>query len=298
MEKFVIILGPTAVGKSDVGIQLAKKFNGEIISADSVQIYQGLDIGSAKILSNEMNGIVHHCIDILPPQSEFSVYEFVELTKQKISEISQKGKLPFVVGGTGLYIKALLEGYDFGGVGKQNEFRKNLQEKAKQNLQALYNELVLKNCEMAGKIKPTDEKRIIRALEIIEFGSLPQKEKLDYEALVINLQMDRNELYERINKRTDIMFENGLIEEVERLLKLGCSEDSQSMRAIGYKEVISYLKGDYDLKTTIELVKQHSRNYAKRQMTFFRSLQNTYNVDVEPKKLCLEKIENIIKEWL
>lgn len=298
MEKVVIILGPTAVGKSDIGIELAKKFNGEIISADSVQIYRGLDIGSAKITKEEMQGVLHHCIDILPPQSEFTVYDYVTLTKQKISEISAKGKLPFIVGGTGLYVRALLGGYDFGGTGKQTEFREKLEKEAEENLGKLYSELQQKDPERAGKIKSTDKKRIIRALEIAKYGSEPRSEEVELDALVINLTMDREKLYERINYRAEVMFKNGLIREVKRLLSEGVTKDSQSMRAIGYKEVISFLDGEFDENRVIELTKQHSRNYAKRQMTFFRSLKDAVVIEADEKMEAIAKAEKLIKEWL
>lgn len=297
MKKVVIILGPTAVGKTDIGIKLAKKFNGEIISADSVQIYRGLDIGSAKITKDEMDGVIHHCIDILPPQSEFTVYDFITLTKQKIDEILNKGKLPFIVGGTGLYVRALLGGYDFGGTGKQSDFRKRLELVADENLAKLYEELREKDPVRAEKIKPTDRKRIIRGLEIVEFGSVPQNEATDIDPLVINLSMEREKLYDRINMRAKIMLENGLVDEVRGLLNQGVTQDSQSMKAIGYKEVISFLNGDYDEQKMLELIQQHSRNYAKRQMTFFRSIKEAKIVNVENKDRAIDEISNMIKEW-
>ena len=298
MEKVVIILGPTAVGKSDIGIELAKIFNGEIISADSVQIYKGLDIGSAKITKEEMNGIPHHCIDILPPQSEFTVYDFVQLTKEKISEITAKGKLPFIVGGTGLYVRALLGGYDFGGTGKQTEFRKRLEEIAEINLEELYKELQEKDPIRAEKIKPTDKKRIIRGLEIVEFGSMPRSEDAKLDALVINLTMDREKLYNRINQRTEIMFKKGLIDEVKHLLSEGVGKESQSMRAIGYKEVLFYLDGENDLEKAKELIKQHSRNYAKRQLTFLRGMKDVHFVQVENKEQTKKEISSLIQNWI
>lgn len=298
MKKVVIILGPTAVGKTDIGISIAKKFNGEIISADSVQIYKGLDIGSAKITKEEMDGVPHHCIDILPPQCEFSVYEFVTLTKQKIDEILAKGKLPFIVGGTGLYVRALLGGYDFGGTGKQADFRNKLEKEADKDLSILYEELKKKDPERAEKIKPTDRKRIIRGLEIAEFGNSPQSENVELDPLVINLSMDREKLYERINLRAEIMVKNGLVEEVRGLLRQGVTKESQSMKAIGYKEVIDFLNGEYDEKRMLELIQQHSRNYAKRQMTFFRSVKEARVVDASNKNVAVQEISKDIKGWL
>lgn len=298
MKKILIILGPTAVGKSEFGVFLAKKFNGEIISADSVQIYKGLDIGSAKVTNEEMEGIKHHCIDILSPDSDFSVFDFVKLTREKIDEIIERGKLPIIVGGTGLYVKALLEGYDFGGQGKDEEYRKRLEKEWEKDSDGLYETLKLKQPDLALKIKPNDKKRIIRALEISEFGSLPTSSKSEFDALVVTLNMDRQKLYDRINERVDKMIGLGLVEEVKKLIALGLTKENQSMKAIGYKEVISFLSGEIDEQRMVELIKQHSRNYAKRQMTFFRSLQDSFVVDVEDKKQAVIELEKRIKGWL
>ena len=301
MKKIVIVLGPTAVGKSEMGVNLAKVFDGEIISADSVQVYKGLDIGSAKITKDEMQNIPHHFIDLLPPNSEFSVFEYVEMTKKKIDEILSRGKLPIIVGGTGLYVRALLDGYDFGGTGKQQGFREKLNEgyNTEEEIRSLYKDLETKNPGLAEKIKPTDKKRIIRALEITKFGSVPQvSNKKEFDSLVFNLSMDREKLYERINKRVDIMLEKGLTEEVKNLLDKGVKKDSQSLKAIGYKEVISFLDGEYDKDKMVELIKQHSRHYAKRQMTFFRSLHEAKVIDVTDKQNALLEMEKAVKEWL
>ena len=295
MKKVVIVLGPTAVGKSDIAVNLAKKFDGEIISADSVQIFKGFDIGSAKVTEEEKCGIIHYCIDIKEPNEEFSVFDFVELTTKKIDQILKKGKLPIICGGTGLYVRALLNGYNFGGAAKQAEFREKLE---KEDLDKLYQKLKEKDAKRAQEIKPNDKKRIIRALEILEFGQEVKTSKTDIDAFVINLFMDRAKLYERINKRVDIMFKKGLLREVKTLLEKGVKKDSQPMKAIGYKEVISYLDGEIDEKTMLELIKQHSRNYAKRQMTFFRSIKDAFVVDAENKDECLFKIGEKIKEWL
>lgn len=298
MKKILIILGPTAVGKSEFGVFLAKNFNGEIISADSVQVYKGLNIGSAKVTNEEMQGIKHHCIDIIAPESEFSVFDFVKLTREKIDEIIERGKLPIIVGGTGLYVKALLEGYDFGGQGKDEEYRKKLEKEWEKDSDGLYETLKLKQPDLALKIKPNDKKRIIRALEISEFGSLPTSSKSEFDALVVTLNMDRQKLYDRINERVDKMIGLGLVEEVKKLIALGLKKENQSMKAIGYKEVISFLSGEIDQQRMVELIKQHSRNYAKRQMTFFRSLQDSFVVDVEDKKQAVIELEKRIKGWL
>ena len=295
MKKIVIILGPTAVGKSDIGVSLAKKFNGEIISADSVQIFKGFDIGSAKITKEEMGGIPHHCIDIKDPNDDFSVFDFVELTKEKIDEILSRGKIPFIVGGTGLYIRALLGGYNFGGAGKQTEFRKNLE---KLDLPELYEMLLAKNPERAKQLSSNDRKRIIRALEICEFGGDVEKTESEYDPFIICLSMDRQKLYDRINLRSDIMLKNGLVDEVIGLLNKGVKTDSLPMKAIGYKEVLPYLDGQISEKEMTELIKQHSRNYAKRQMTFFRSVDGRHDYNVEDKESATKKIIQDIKEWI
>lgn len=297
MKKVLIVLGPTAVGKSEFAVKLAKTFNGEIISADSVQIYKGLDIGSAKITQDEMQGVVHHCIDLLEPNEEFSVFEYINLTKQKIEEIISRGKLPIIAGGTGLYIRALLDGYDFGGAGKSDLFREKLQQEAESDLNGLYLRLKGINPEMASKIKPTDQKRIIRALEICEFGEKPTQRKSDIDALVVVLTMERQKLYDRINLRAQIMLDQGLIQEVKELQEKGLTVEHQSMKAIGYKEVISYLNGEIDEVRLNEILKQHTRNYAKRQMTFFRSLSQAKEINVEDKEKAFGEIKKLVEEW-
>lgn len=269
--KAVIILGPTGVGKSDLAIKVAKTFDGEIISADSVQIYKGLDIGSAKVMPNEMQGIVHHCIDILPADAEFSVYEYVELTKKLIREITARGHLPIIVGGTGLYVKALIEGYDFGGSGKNQAFRDQLWTLSSEQLHEKLSQL---NPLRAQEISPNDKKKLIRAIEIASFGIQPQSHGCsDIEFLTMAITLDRQLLYDRINKRVDIMISEGLENEVKSLQNQGLTKENQSMKAIGYKEMIDYLSGQTTLEKAIDLIKQHSRNYAKRQMTFLRGMK-------------------------
>lgn len=289
MEKAVFILGATGVGKSGFAIKLAKLFDGEIISADSVQIYKQLNIGSAKITTAQMQGIVHHAIDILNPQQEFSVFEFVELTKSLISQINKKGKLPIIVGGTGLYVKALVEGYDFGGSGKNAEFRNQLWQKSQDEL---YQMLMQQNAQRASEIDKNDKKKLIRALEIQKFGAKPQSHGTDINFLVFALTMPRETLYQKINARVDEMIKQGLITEVEGLKKQGLSVENQSMKAIGYKEVLSYLNGEINRQEMIDLIKQHTRNYAKRQMTFIRGM-NIPLFDVA----CERQIFDYVRSW-
>ena len=236
MKKVLFILGPTGVGKSKMAVSLAQKFNGEIISADSVQVFCKLDIGSAKITKEEMQGVPHHFIDILPPEAEFSVFEFVEMTKKKINEIISRNHLPIIVGGTGLYVKALILGYDFGGSGKQEGKREQLKRQAhEEGLDVLYERLKNLSPEMCEKISPNDEKRIIRALEICETGEKPRMHDSDISPLIFSLDRERSVLYETINARVDSMLENGLVDEVKGLLEYGLTENNQSMKAIGYK---------------------------------------------------------------
>ena len=300
MDKAIFILGPTGVGKSDISIKLAKEFNGEIISSDSVQIFKGFDIGSAKITQEEMQGVVHHAIDICQPNDYFTVYDFVEFTRNKIKEINSRNKLAIIVGGTGLYIKALIEGYNFGQADKHEEFRQEMEKLAKtEGNQALWNILNDKNPEMAKKIEVNNLKRVVRALEICEYGQEQDKENnTEFNYLLFALSLDRPLLYEKINKRVDIMVNQGLISEVEGLLKQGISQECQPMRAIGYKELVGALLGEYDINHAIELIKQHTRNYAKRQMTFLRTMSNVNYIDTLNRDVAYTEIKNKTIDFL
>lgn len=298
MNKVIFILGPTAVGKTQTGVNLAKRFNGEIISADSVQIYRGLDIGSAKVTKEEMQGIVHHAIDILEPYEEFSVFEFVEYTKKKIEEISSRGKLPIVVGGTGLYIKALTLGYNFGGAEKDEKLRDELQRLAdEKGNDFLFEMLKEKDSVLAEKTDKFNTVRLIRAIEIANNKGQKETAAVDIQPLLIGLVRQRDGLYQDINARVDKMLLQGLVKEVEGLKESGLTASNQSMRAIGYKEVLAYLDGEYDYARMVELIKQHSRNYAKRQLTFLRGMENVNFVDVNENGLN-EKIIKMVEEFL
>lgn len=289
MERALFVLGPTGVGKSGFAIKLAKLFDGEIISADSVQVYKGLNIGSAKITTDEMQGVAHHAIDILQPDQEFSVFEFVVLTKKLIAQINQKGKLPIVVGGTGLYVKALLEGYDFGGSGRNSQFREKLCAMDENKLFAMLQKVAP---ERAAQIEVNDKKKLIRALEIAEFGSQPKSHGTNINFLAFALTMPREGLYEKINARVDEMVEQGLIKEVADLKAQGLTEQNQSMKAIGYKEVLWFLDGKIQKQQMIDLIKQHTRNYAKRQMTFIRGMKIPF-FDVSEE----QKIIEYVRDW-
>ena len=294
MKKVLFILGPTAVGKTYFSVKLAQKFNGEIISSDSVQIYRGLDIGSAKVTKEEMQGVPHHAIDILEPEEEFSVYEFVEYTRKKIDEIISRNKLPIVVGGTGLYVKALLGGYNFGGAEKDENLRKKLENLSNEQL---FEMLSQKDEKLAQKTDKNNKVRLIRAIEIASSNGEKTQNKVDIDALVVALNRERSLLYSDINKRVDIMLQNGLLEEVEGLRKRGLTAQNQSMRAIDYKEVLAYLDGQYSYEKMVEILKQHSRNYAKRQLTFLRGMENVHFVDTEDREKAFKTLSNMIEKW-
>lgn len=285
MERTVIvILGPTGSGKSKLSISLAKKLGGEIVSCDSMQIYRRMDIGTAKISKKEMENIPHHMIDIVQPNEEFSVGEYVKQAKKIIAEIFERNKVPIVVGGTGLYVKALAQNYDFGFAEKNLEIRekykKILKEKGNEFLFNILNE---KNPEIAKKIHVNDTKKIIRALEKIENKKNPEKdlEIQDWEYLIFGLNMPREELYRRINLRTEKMFEDGLENEVSNLIESGVSPSAQSMEGIGYKQVIYAKENNLTREELIGLVQQKTRNYAKRQLTFMRGIENLIWVDAK-----------------
>ena len=269
MNKVLFILGPTGVGKSELAIKLAQIFNGEIISADSVQVFKGLDIGSAKVTKKEQDLVKHHAIDILEPNEKFSVFDYVKLTKKLINDISSRGKFPIIVGGTALYVKALTEGYDFGGEGEDDNLRNEIEKLSEEELAHKLKTLAP---EKLSAIDVKNRRRLIRAVQIAIEKKSVSKQKPDMEFLVLALTCPREELYEKINSRVGKMIECGLIDEVKKLKRQGLTKADQSMNAIGYKEILSYLDGEINLDEAVNLIKQHTRNYAKRQMTFIRSL--------------------------
>ena len=269
MNKVLFILGPTGVGKSELAIKLAQIFNGEIISADSVQVFKGLDIGSAKVTKKEQDLVKHHAIDILDPNEKFSVFDYVKLTKKLINDISSRGKFPIIVGGTALYVKALTEGYDFGGEGEDDNLRNEIEKLSEEELAHKLKTLAP---EKLSAIDVKNRRRLIRAVQIAIEKKSVSKQKPDMEFLVLALTCPREELYEKINSRVGKMIECGLIDEVKKLKRQGLTKADQSMNAIGYKEILSYLDGEINLDEAVNLIKQHTRNYAKRQMTFIRSL--------------------------
>lgn len=279
-ERLLVIVGPTAVGKTELSIQLAKRFNGEIVSGDSMQIYRGLDIGTAKVTKAEMQDIPHYMIDIKEPHESFSVSEFQQEARKHISNINKKGKLPILVGGTGLYVQAVAYDYRFTKIGADEAFRKEQEMFAEQfGNEALHRKLKELDPISYKTIHPNNRKRVIRALEVIEqtgkpFSSYQQKQiQPVYNNIFIGLTMERELLYDRINARVDKMIESGLIEEAYRLYQQQLT-DSQAAQAIGYKELFLYFDGTITKEEAIQLLKRNSRRYAKRQYTWFKNKMN------------------------
>ena len=282
------IVGPTAVGKTKMSIELAKQLNGEIISGDSMQIYRGMDIGTAKATMDERQGIPHHLIDEKNPDEPYSVAAFQQTVRAKMEEIKSRGKLPIIVGGTGLYIKSVLYDYEFAGESESKEI-----DEAKYghlSNEELHAKLAAVDEAGAKDIHPNNRKRVIRALEIYETSGVKKSEmiekqehKMIYDAYLIGLTDDRTVLYDRINKRVDVMYETGLVEEVKALFDEGIPAESQSIRAIGYKELYDYFKGFISLEESKELIKRNSRRYAKRQYTWFNNQMDVtwFKVDVQ-----------------
>lgn len=278
----LIITGPTATGKTELAIDLAKKYNGEIISADSMQIYKYLDIGTAKPTLEEQNKVKHHLIDFVEPNKEYSVQQYVEEADNIIQKLFKESKLPIIVGGTGLYIKSLIYPYTFCSAPKDEEVRNKYKDLlAKEGKEYIYNLLLTKDSEAASKIHCNDTKRVIRALEINE---LTGKKKSDlnvednnyrYNVIFIALNLPREQLYERINDRVVKMFKLGLLNEVENVINANlASFDDQSMQAIGYKEFLKYFNKEITIEELIELISKNSRNYAKRQITFIKGFKD------------------------
>ncbi|MEG9296783.1 tRNA (adenosine(37)-N6)-dimethylallyltransferase MiaA [Mangrovibacillus sp. Mu-81] len=299
-QKLIVLIGPTAVGKTKTSIHLAQTFNAEIISGDSMQIYKGMDIGTAKITQAEMEGIPHHLIDIKNPQESFSSAEFQQIVREKISDIHSRGKIPMIVGGTGLYIQSVIFDYQFTDAPGDAEYRSFLEEKVEETgIAPLFEQLQSIDPEAAKNIHPNNTRRVIRALEIFHVTGKTmtgykerQSDELLYDLALIGLSMDREKLYDRINMRVDLMIENGLIEEVDSLYRSGV-HDVQSIQAIGYKEIYEYLDGKISLDRAIEKLKQNSRRYAKRQLTWFRNKMEVRWFDMSDKTYHQKIIEEI-----
>ena len=279
--KVIVIGGPTASGKTLLSIELAKKINGEIISADSMQIYKDMNIGTAKPSLEEMQGIKHYLIDVVSPEERFSVADHKKQAKQAIKEILEKGKVPIVIGGTGLYIETLIYEIEFPQIDTDLEYRKELEKTAEEKgLNYLYEKALQIDSEAMKKISINDKKRILRVLELYhQTGKtktqldLESRKEIEYDYKLFAINMDREVLYDRINKRVDIMIETGLVEEVKAI----CSKYKQfptAMQGLGYKEVVEYLEGKIRYEEMIEKIKLQSRRYAKRQLTWFRKYKD------------------------
>ncbi len=287
-KELIILTGPTAVGKTALSILLAKKIGGEIISADSMQVYRYLDIGSAKITEVEMEGVPHHLIDALLPGQDFNVFRFQQMAKEAAAGIYERGHIPIVAGGTGFYIQALLYDIDFSEEGDNSGVRAALEEEARTRGSGyLHERLKLIDPESAAAIHPNNQKRVLRALEFYQLNGVPisrhneterQKESA-YRSCYFVLNDQRDLLYRKINRRVDDMMEAGLLDEVKKLREMGCKRDMLSMQGLGYKELLAYLDGEGTLDEAVEAIKRNTRHFAKRQLTWFRREKNVIWVD-------------------
>ena len=281
-EPLIILTGPTAVGKTALSLSLAERVNGEIISADSMQVYRGMDIGSAKIMPEEQKGIPHHLIDVLDPDEEFHVVRFVQMAKEAMEDIRSRGKVPILTGGTGFYIQAMLYDIDFKENDEKNPVREELEqlaEKLGENApQVLHQKLQEVDPEAAAQIHANNIKRVIRAIEyfkqtgekISQHNEEMHQKDSPYNFLYYVLTRDRKVLYERIDRRVDIMMENGLVDEVKKLKDMGCHRGQTSMQGLGYKEILDYLDGGCTLEEAVYILKRDTRHFAKRQITWFK----------------------------
>ncbi len=305
----IVLTGPTAVGKTDLSISLAKRINGEIISADSMQVYKGMDIGSAKIMPDEMQGVKHYLIDEFMPDEEFHVVKFQELAKKYMEEIYTKGKIPIVVGGTGFYIQALLNDIDFTESDQKTEFREEMERFVLQyGAQALHEKLREVDPESADAIHANNVKRVIRALEfyqetgkkISQHNEEERQKESPYNFAYFVLNDDRQVIYDRIEKRIDIMLESGLIEEVRKLRAAGYTRDMVSMQGLGYKEILDYLGGEISLEEAVYRLKRDTRHFAKRQLTWFKRERDVIWIQKDvyhnDKEQILEEMLRILKE--
>lgn len=305
----IILTGPTAVGKTAASIGLAKAVGGEIISADSMQVYRQMDIGSAKITKDEMQGIPHYLVDVLEPEEAFNVVRFQELAKEAMEEIFRNGHIPIVVGGTGFYIQALLYDIDFTENDSDLSFREELEKKAgEEGAESLHALLEKADPQAAAQIHPHNVKRVIRALEfnrktgqkISEHNEKERQKESPYNFAYFVLTDDRKALYERIDRRVDKMMERGLLEEVRRLKDRGLPRDSVSMQGLGYKELFAYLEGEYPLEEAVRIIKRDTRHFAKRQLTWFRRERDVVWIDrqenEQDERKILESMLSVLRE--
>lgn len=298
-QPMIILTGPTAVGKTALSVELAKRVGGAVISADSMQVYRHMDIGSAKITSEEMQGVPHYLIDVLEPGEEFHVVRFVEMAKQAIREITRDGKIPIVVGGTGFYIQALLYDIDFTEQECDPVYRDSLEKLAEQKGDGFLHQMLREvDPASADAIHANNRKRVIRALEfhhlsgkrISEHNETERRKESPYSFAYFVLSDERSKIYERIEKRVDQMLEQGLVEEVKNLHDMGCSRSMVSMQGLGYKEMLDYLDGKLTLEEAVYIIKRETRHFAKRQLTWFRRERDVIWLPKQEYQYCEEKI--------
>lgn len=307
-KPLVILSGPTACGKSALSVSLAKRINAEIISADSMQVYKGFDIGTAKVTTSEMQGIPHYMIDEMEPEEECNVFEFQYRARHYIEDIHSRGKIPMIVGGTGFYIQSVLYDIDFSEEPSDRSYRRQLEQIAEEK-GSLYLHEKLKEIDpdAAAAIHPNNQKRVIRALEffhetgdkISDHNRIQQQKGSPYQFAYFVLNRKRDILYDRINRRVDLMVQDGLVEEVARLLKEGCREDYLSMQGLGYKEIVPYIQGKCSLEEATDLLKKNTRHFAKRQITWFKREKDVCWINYEDfasEEAMLEYMINYLKE--
>lgn len=298
--KLLVIIGPTAVGKTKLSIELAKRFNGEIISGDSMQVYKGMDIGTAKIRQEEMEGIPHYLLDIKEPHESFSAAEFQEKANRCIEDIHSRGKLPIIVGGTGLYIQSVIYDYHFSESPSDPDYREKLEQEVRESgIGPVFEKLKEVDPDSANRIHPNNIRRVIRALEIFHCTGKTMSDQLEqqpsemkYDTCMVGLTMEREQLYNRINQRVDKMFEDGLVKEVQSFFDQDL-RDCQSIQAIGYKELYDYFEGRASLEDAADTLKQNSRRYAKRQLTWFRNKMDVIWFNMTDLDGFAKKIEEI-----
>ncbi len=286
--RLLALIGPTAVGKTSYSLHIAKAWNAEIISGDSMQVYRGMDIGTAKLPPEDRQGIPHHMLDICEPEHAFSAAEFQERCRSLILDIDARGRLPFLVGGTGLYVESLCYEYEFSTAGSDDAFRGEMQRFAEtRGAEALHARLRSVDPASADRLHPNDLRRVIRALEIQHLTGETmssqlegQKKRTPYELCIVGLTMDRQRLYDRVDQRVDLMMEEGLGDEVRRLLERGVPESAVAMQGLGYKELVPYVKGERTLEEAVYLLKRDTRHFAKRQLSWFRHMKDIEWVDV------------------
>ena len=298
-QPMIILTGPTAVGKTALSVELAKRVDGAVISADSMQVYRHMDIGSAKITQEEMQGVPHYLIDVLNPEEEFHVVRFVEMAKQAIQEITRDGKIPIVVGGTGFYIQALLYDIDFTEQECDPVYRDSLEKLAEQKGDEFLHQMLREvDPASADAIHANNRKRVIRALEfhhlsgkrISEHNETERRKESPYRFAYFVLSDERSKIYERIEKRVDQMLEQGLVEEVRNLRDMGCSRSMVSMQGLGYKEMLDHLDGKLTLEEAVYIIKRETRHFAKRQLTWFRRERAVIWLPKQEYQYCEEKI--------